>query len=66
MNTRSIRRRIDDVESSSGANAFLCLMRFDDETREQAIEHGIAEGTITKRDQANRYIAVMNERDARL
>ena len=58
---RSIRTRLDDLENSSGANAFLYLMRFDDETREQAIERGIAEGKITERERNNRYIAVFSE-----
>jgi hypothetical protein len=58
---RSIRTRLDDLENSSGANAFLYLMRFDDETREQAIERGIAEGKITEWERNNRYIAVFSE-----
>jgi hypothetical protein len=58
---RSIRTRLDDLENSSGANAFLYLMRFDDETREQAIERGIAEGKITEWDRANRWIVANSE-----
>jgi hypothetical protein len=63
---RSIRTRLDDLENSSGANAFLYLMRFDDETREQAIERGIAEGKITERERNNRYIAVFSEIESKL
>jgi hypothetical protein len=62
----SIKRRVDELERRTGNNDFLCLVRFDDETPEQAIEREFAEGNITERDRATSYIVVMGERDARL
>ena len=62
----SIKRRVDELERRTGNNDFLCLVRFDDETPEQAPERELAEGNITERDRATSYIVVMGERDARL
>jgi hypothetical protein len=62
----SIKRRVDELERRTGNNDFLCLVRFDDETPEQALERELAEGNITERDRAYSYILVMSERDARL
>jgi hypothetical protein len=57
---------LDELERRTGNNDFLCLVRFDDETPEQALERELAEGNITERDRAYSYILVMSERDARL
>ena len=64
MNTRSLRRRLDDLERSSTSRAFICVFKRDGETSEEAIDREIAEGKFTERDRANRLTVVMDEKFA--
>jgi hypothetical protein len=59
MATRSIRSRLADLERGSKSHGPIVVCSRVDETSGQAIERGIAEGSLTEADRANRLIVVV-------
>jgi hypothetical protein len=66
MNTKSMKKRLDDLERGSTSHGMIIVFSLGDETDEEAILREIAEGKFTEEDRANRPIIVFDEILARL
>ncbi len=65
MNTKSRKRRVDDLERDSGKHGFIVVFHREGETREQAIERTMTDGGFTGRDRENLPMIVFPELLAR-
>jgi hypothetical protein len=66
MKTKSIKKRVDDLERSSTSHGTIIICRLEGETRDQAIERNVSEGRLTERDCAIRPILVADPDDLKL
>jgi hypothetical protein len=65
MNTKSINRRLDDLERDCGKHGFIVVCPLEGETSEQAIERTMTDGGFTERDRENLPMIVFPELLAR-